>query len=294
MVSLLACCVVAPIGCGVSLGGLGDESALGDGAAEDASTDFGMQDARDAADSAPTTIADTQPDLGIDDVSTDASIDARDAAPDVPPPPVCDASDPDLVACYRFEPGPTQPHDESMYRNDGTSTATTLTAGVDGDALSLDGATSYDHVPDSPSLDMPSTQLTMETWFMMRSEPTTTRSGLLDEDGQYGMFVLASDVLRCSMAPGVVDTPAMITLGAWTHAACTYDGAVIKVFVNGVIAAEAAGTGTISPAGVNGLAIGMNSPSGDVLDGAMDDLRIYRVARTDAQIAIDAKKPGIP
>jgi hypothetical protein len=276
-------------GCGVSLTGLGDESSLGDGAI-DSSPDFGMQDARDVDAGAPDAPHDATHDVDAIDAPIDTTI---DTAPDVPPPPpFCDPTDLDLVGCYRFEPGWTQPHDDSSYHNDGTSTGTTLVAGVDGSAISFDGATSYDHVDDSASLDLPTTQITMEAWFVMRTEPRTTRSGLLDEDGQYGMFLLPTNALRCSMAPGIVDTPAgSVTLGAWMHAACTYDGALVKVFLDGAIKAEVAATGGISSAGTNGLSIGMNSPSGDVLDGAMDDLRIFRVARTDARIALDAKKP---
>jgi hypothetical protein len=296
-VALLGCVVVGPVGCGISLTGLGDETALGDATQDDATPDLGMQDARDDEDGAPATRndADASPPIDAEDAValSDATDTPIDVAPDVPPPPPsCDPTDVDLVACYRFEPGATQPHDESGYHNDGTSTGVGSLAGISGRAASFDGLTSYDHVADSPSLDLPSGQITMETWFLMRTAPRTARSGLLDEDGQYGMFLLATNQLRCAMAPGIVDTPpGTVTLGVWTHAACTYDGALIKVFLDGALAAEAAAAGTISPAGVNGLSLGMNSPSGDVLDGALDDLRIFRVARTDAQIALDAKKP---
>src|SRR5438046_2677010 len=87
--------------------------------------------------------------------------------PDAPPPDAappaagyCDATQLGLVACYRFEvPGI---HDDSPAHNDGTAMNVGSVPGVSGMALAVDGNSSV-HVPDSPSLDVPS-QITMELW----------------------------------------------------------------------------------------------------------------------------------
>ena len=42
--------------------------------------------------------------------------------------------------------------------------------------------------------------------------------------------------------------------------------------------------------GVQGMALGANSPSGNQLGGDIDQLRLFSAARTDAQIAADAQR----
>lgn len=261
-----------------------DSSVVADSGAADSGTDAGA----DAVDAAEADVLDA-PDV-TDTLDTRDGADADAPDDGVVAPPFCDPTDPNLVGCYRFDVdvSAAQPHDDSKYANDGTSTSVGYVAGIEGKAMSFTPASSYTHVPDSASLDVTSA-LTLETWALVRSLPTPVRAGLFDDDGQYGLFILASGAIRCSSAPAIVDTPAStVTVGAWMHVACTYDGAFVRVYVNGAQVAQGAATGLIGAASTVGVAIGMNSPSGDVLDGAMDDLRIFGVARTAAQICKDA------
>jgi len=58
--------------------------------------------------------------------------------------------------------------------------------------------------------------------------------------------------------------------------------------VNGAVAT----TGTVpalSSTG-NGAAIGMNAPSGDNFDGLIDELRVWKTARSTAEIAAAASR----
>ena len=82
-----------------------------------------------------------------------------------------------------------------------------------------------------------------------------------------------------------MDTAAnALPTSSWTHVACSFDGTVLRIYVNGAVAAFESGSGSVTTAGTNGLAIGSNSPSGDNFAGLIDDLRIWRIARTAAQI----------
>lgn len=298
---LLTLSVIA--GCSFKVAGLSDNAALDDAAVDAYDASLADSVSVDVAsetvspkDGAIDSTTDTEPPFDARDAAYDSEKDDRgvdadaDAIVDAPRP-FCDKADPDLVGCYRFEPdeSPDQPHDDSKYGNNGTSAEIGYVTGVDGKAMSF-GGSAYTHVPDSPSLDV-SSALTLETWVKVHSMPTPIRAGLFDDDGQYGLFVLASGAIRCSTAPAIADTlPSTVVLDTWMHVACVYNGASMIVYVNGVKSVEVAGTGSIVTSSSAGCAIGMNSPSGDVLDGAMDDLRIFRVARTASQICKDAGK----
>src|SRR5262249_33473178 len=76
----------------------------------------------------------------------------------------------------------------------------------------------------------------------------------------------------------------------WTHLAGTYDGAVVRLFVNGVQAASTNVSGSISVS--NGaLRIGGNSISGESVPGLIDEVRVYNNALTQAQIRADMSTP---
>ena len=74
----------------------------------------------------------------------------------------------------------------------------------------------------------------------------------------------------------------------WQHLACTYDRSVLRLYISGNVVASQAWTQALSTAGTNGLALAGNSPTGDILDGEIDDLRIWSVARSDQDICDDA------
>jgi hypothetical protein len=213
---------------------------------------------------------------------------APDAAP--PPPPFCDPGDPDLVACYRFEATDhaAQPFDESQYGNQGTATEATFAAGVAGQAMVV-GSASLVRVPDSASLDV-AAAVTMEMWVAPRTLPTT-RAGLLDNNAQYGLFLAPKGEVRCAIGKTVL-TAAKLPVGTFSHIACTADGKAIALYQDGALVRSLVSAARPPVAGDSGLAIGQNSPDGDPLDGAIDQVRIWRVARTAAQICAAAGRTG--
>lgn len=207
------------------------------------------------------------------------------AAPDAAPPAsaVCDPGDPTLVACYRFESNlfEAQPRDESAHGNNGTAAALALVDGHDGLAMSSTPESDV-RVPDSASLD-PVTAVTLEAWILPRTVPAVGRAGVVDNDGQYGMFLAAGGALQCMMGTGVLIGPTVPT-GRWIHVACTYDGTAVRMYQDGYLSASLPTTGPLTTNRIDGLAIGHNSPVGEPFDGAIDDLRIWNVARSDEQI----------
>lgn len=79
--------------------------------------------------------------------------------------------------------------------------------------------------------------------------------------------------------------PAQVADGAWHHAAATFDGQVMRVFLDGVQIAELPRAGEITAnLAVPGY-IGSSSGTGEYFQGALDDLRIYTRALTPSEVA---------
>src|SRR5437879_12419831 len=82
----------------------------------------------------------------------------------------------------------------------------------------------------------------------------------------------------------------VLALNTWAHLAATYDGTTIRLYVNGVQVASRAQTGTIATS-TNPLQIGGDSLYGQYFQGAIDEVRVYNVALTGAQIQTDMNTP---
>jgi len=74
-----------------------------------------------------------------------------------------------------------------------------------------------------------------------------------------------------------------LTLSAWNHVMCTYDGANIKTYLNGTLVGTTAETNNITAAS-SILYMGENSSSAQRVTGQLDDLRVYNNALTATQI----------
>ena len=87
-----------------------------------------------------------------------------------------------------------------------------------------------------------------------------------------------------------IASPDVIPVNAWTHLASTYDGANIRLFVNGTQVAGVAATGSIA---VNTLPvwIGANNPNGEYFNGVIDEVRIYNRALSVTEIQTDMTTP---
>lgn len=201
--------------------------------------------------------------------------------------PFCDATDATLIGCYRFE---GNGKDHSSYGNDLTLVAPSYVPGVDGQALAF-GATTRATLADNSSLAVTS-QLTIELWVRMRTLPTgSARMGLVDDDGRFGLFVYPPGTAR-AQSPAPLDTATNLPLSTWTHVAYTFDGETMTMFLNGKVSSTVGATGTFGPGSGSGLAVGGNSPSGDIVDGDIDSLRLFRIARTPKQICEAAGASG--
>jgi hypothetical protein len=199
-----------------------------------------------------------------------------------------------LVAAYSFDEGSGMSvADASGSGNTGTvAGAGWAAAGKFGGALSFNGSGALVTVADAASLRL-SGGMTVEAWVdaaalgaswrcvVFKELPGAMAYGLYASDGAgkpLGQVNIGGeqDVLGASAPP----------LNTWTHLAVSYDGAALRLYVNGVLAATKPLTGAI--AGSTGaLRIGGNSVWGEYFSGLIDEVRVYNRALTATQIQTD-------
>jgi hypothetical protein len=86
---------------------------------------------------------------------------------------------------------------------------------------------------------------------------------------------------------------ASLPLNAWTHLALTYDGANLRLYVNGVLSQTTALSGAIA-ASTGVLHIGGDSVWGEYFQGLIDEARIYNRALSQSEIQTAMNTPIAP
>jgi hypothetical protein len=168
----------------------------------------------------------------------------------------------------RTLPAPPKPATESVMVLDGAH-----------DCLSV--ASDKLAVPDGP--------LTVEGW--LDADAWTPRIGFLNktESSEFGIF-LSNGIPAFSihLDGKYVDVPAgkqPISTHAWHHIAATFDGAIVRLFVDGQLAAEKPGHGKRTPndlALMIGADVTKEGTPESFFAGQIDEVRISKVARYSA------------
>ena len=202
----------------------------------------------------------------LDPVAPDASVADTSVAPRL-------CGEPDLLLCFSFE-GEVKDGSPNAFAPTATQ-GVTFGPGKVGQAAQL-SATSFIRFASAPLLTEPAT--TVEAWV---NAAQRTDGVIFDADNRYAMATLADGSLRC-IAQGADVRGGVVGLATWTHVACVYDGTEVRAYVNGVLINTGRGSTGHATAGA---AIGGNAPNGEPFVGAIDSLRVFKVARTAAQIA---------
>jgi concanavalin A-like lectin/glucanase superfamily protein len=81
-----------------------------------------------------------------------------------------------------------------------------------------------------------------------------------------------------------------LPLNTWSHLAATYDGATLRLYVNGAQVSSRALTGAMRVTG-QPLRIGGNAVWAEWFSGRIDEVRVYSRALSAAQIQADMTAP---
>lgn len=192
-----------------------------------------------------------------------------------------DCASQNLIVQYLFE---QNVRDATPYANDAIDVSgVSYAGGVGGEALVL-GPSSGASLPRSESLAF-TDALTLELW-VQPSElpPSGGRAGLFDDDGRYGLFITSLGELRC-VAGGASLSGGALTVDQWAHVACVLDASTLTLWQDGHMRAQAPRAGNLTAPGQSPPVIGGNAPSGDRFEGLLDNLRIWREARSPSQLS---------
>jgi beta-lactam-binding protein with PASTA domain len=229
-----------------------------------------------------------------------------------------------LIAAFGFEEtAGTTAIDSSVNPRNGTfgggaAAPTRVLTGKFGRAVSFDGGDNISVIDGAAGtkLDL-TTGMTLEAWVNPSSmsgwesvaykERGGAGTGLLSyalyaHDGapQAGGFAGPSGYLRPAPALSTTDqgvreaahTP--LGLNTWSHIAVTYDGANMRLYVNGALVATKPQTGTIAT-GNQPLRIGNSNASiSEGFNGLIDEIRIYNRALSATEIGTDMNTPIVP
>ncbi|MBB6548021.1 LamG-like jellyroll fold domain-containing protein [Nonomuraea rubra] len=203
-----------------------------------------------------------------------------------------------LVAAYGMnEASGSAVADSSGNGNTGTATGTSRTSsGRYGRALSFNGLLSQVNVPDSAGLRL-TTGMTLEAW-VRPSSVSGWRTVVMKRHAgglAYALSAGAPDQrphARIHTTAAAADLPgtAALPVGTWSHLAATYDGSLLRLYVNGTQVAQQPVTGPIRTDG-GALRIGGNGLLNQVFSGQIDEVRVYGRALTQAQIQTDMNTP---
>ena len=201
-----------------------------------------------------------------------------------------------LIAAYGFnEGGGDVAADASGRGHHGSIKGADYVSGRFGRALRFDGNNDWVTIADDDELDLRNA-LTIEAWVnpdrlsywrtvvikersesqayaLYASEDSPEPSGYVNIGGDY-------KGVRGSRLP----------IGVWSHVAMTYNGSVLRFYVNGVEVSRRSVTGRLVSSG-GPLRIGGNSIWGEFFDGMIDEVRVYGVAITPAEIMRDMHTP---
>src|SRR6266705_1413999 len=215
------------------------------------------------------------------------------------------------TAAYGFNEGSGNTTvDSSGDGNMGTlSGPTWTTAGRYGNALSFNGTSAYVEAANSNSLD-PGTAATFSAWVYMLAANSDISSVInkwsqtIDDEYLFGLNSSSRLTFAWQTTGGnawgqpsyyMVSGNAQVPLNTWTYITVVRNGPAISFYINGNLDATFAAAADANPfrSGINTLRIGGQNRGGmaRVLNGTIDEVRIYNQALTQAQIQGDMTTP---
>lgn len=199
--------------------------------------------------------------------------------------------DPDYTLVYHFSETGTQPRDTTAYGNHAFTPVTTFDGSVIGKGAQFNGTPLM--LPVSPSLATQANGLfTVSAWV----RPDKLAAGQVVYSRREGTneFVLGIDNgVPFVQVNGQRSEPGQpVRAGQWSHVAATADEQGVHLYVNGAVAANLAAH---LPALNTAAAVGGDALGGTGLtpfNGAIDELRLSKTARSAGLIQADAVAQG--
>ncbi|MDQ2773163.1 MAG: PKD domain-containing protein [Bacteroidota bacterium] len=160
-------------------------------------------------------------------------------------------------------------------------------------ALLYDGSTKY---VDAGTLNLSGAALTLECWVKVNAFKTAFPyiSSLVGMEAsgvtallRLGDASLAASkvqfVLNVNGADTKVPSNTALVANTWYHLAATYDGVEMKIYINGALDASQIASGPLAANGI--FALGRNYDDSRILNGSLDEVRVFTRALTATEVA---------
>ena len=161
-------------------------------------------------------------------------------------------------------------------------------------SLHFDGIDDQVDCGNDASVQITGTAITLEAWIYPSSWTAEEwRGNIIVKEGAgwSGFMFRAGDNGRLNFALGngsswteLTSDPNELTLNTWQHVAGSYDGAMMRIYVNGTPIDSLATTLSIPNASNTNLNIGANIPLSRFFPGRIDEVRLWDIHRTEQEI----------
>jgi hypothetical protein len=182
--------------------------------------------------------------------------------------------------------------------NDGSlglmSTSSSPTPGKIGQAMTFNGSRNYITVSSTLNNSI-STQVSVSAWIKANESSFAENTGIINE------AYLGDDTVKFAIAGNTGGNPTGVSAGfydgswhrveqsgsiqfaQWQHVVGTYDGAKLRIYINGALSATVDDTAGLPP-GTEEWRIGRRWDLPDYFNGVIDDVRIYNRALSAQEI----------
>ncbi len=196
-----------------------------------------------------------------------------------------------LVGFWKLDEGGTSPTtaDSSGNGNTGSLAASPVWTTSSGckysNCLAFTNANDYVSIPNSSSINVTGTKVSFGGWTDFTG--INASSILMDKLNSYRIYAKDSGLSWCVIGTGSgwgVSTTATAPATGWHHIFCTYNGTVLKLFIDGSMVGSVASTTPLGST-VGALRFGMRSDAtASEINTGIDNVRLYNAALTDAQV----------
>lgn len=157
-------------------------------------------------------------------------------------------------------------------------------------ALFFNGITSQCNVFSEPLMYSNGNMLTLTGWI---NPVSVGDQRIVDKNSSFILDIYLGELRFIVGAITVVTSGFYPPINTWTHIAGTYDGTTVKIYANGILVKSYNAPGVTIPVNVYQFLLGCDASGGYRFAGAMDEMRFYKRALSEAEIKALANAPSI-